>query len=106
MELVRYVGKELEGIVFDGSFESSVAIAEMLKAKYQHRVSQFGIQHFNSGSRIGQTNLSFVIEPLKGEPNARNEEFTLYVGDFLRIQPSNLEVISHSLLKRYWTPAE
>lgn len=102
MELTRYKGIEIEGFVFDGTFESSVAIAEVLRERYTHRVRQFNIVHYNHGSRLGETILSFTIIPPKTDPNGRDQEFKLNVGDLLRVQPNAVNVITRGFLQAYW----
>lgn len=103
MQSTKFKSIEIEGVIFDGTFEASVDIANFLKEAVQGKVSKFAINHFATGSRLGETNITFTLRPnRRDDPNAKAEELTLYVGDLLRIQPSNIEVIRKRLLDRYW----
>lgn len=106
MEFETFTGITIEGVVFDGTFESSVKIANYLRENAQHRIDKFSINHFNSGSRLGNTNLSFNLIPMKGDVNGKAQEFVLHVGDLLRVQPSNFEVIKKEMLAKYWNKNE
>lgn len=106
MTFDKFSSIDIEGFLFDGTFESSVNIATYLREKGQLRVSRFTIEHFNSGSRLGQTNLSFIVMPWKHDPNDKGATYVLFVGDLLRVQPNNFEVIKKDVLARFWRKSD
>lgn len=106
MELQKFTGVELEGVLFDGTFESTVKIVEFLtnevNIKNGSKVSKFSIEHqrFND-NEFGAT-MTFTVLPMKGNPNDKSREFTLRHNDLLVLVGRRLDVIKSGMLSRYW----
>lgn len=109
VQLQTFQGKSITGIVFDGTFDASIAIANFVKeSKWGNSIDKFTIEHYNIGSRLGKTHLSFAVLPVKTDPNNRsNREFTLYVGDFLTLEGAGgFEVVRGTHLQTYYARLE